>query len=188
MDFNLFLKNRSYRSFTDKSITKVHLLEMLENARVSASSMNRQILRYALVDSKEQCDQIFPLTGWAGYIDWSPTKEEAPHAYIVLCVPNDIPINKSFAYFDMGLVSQNILLSAVSMGYGGCILANFKKQKVHEILNIPQNYDCEILIALGEPAEVSTVVDAVDGDIKYYRDVEKKHHYVPKLSLNELIF
>lgn len=188
MDFDIFLKNRSYRSFTNKSITKVHLLKMLENARLSASAMNRQVLRYALVDSKEQCDKIFPLTGWAGYIDWNPSKEEAPHAYIVLCVPNDKPINKNFTYFDMGLVSQNILLTAVSMGYGGCILANFKKKEVHKILNLPENYDCEILIALGEPAEVSTIVDAVDGEIKYYRNVEKKHQYVPKLPLNEIVF
>ena len=187
MDLNIFEKNRSYRSFTDKSITKMHLLKMIESARVSASSMNRQILRFALVDSKEQCDKIFPLTGWAAFIDWNPSKEEAPHAYIVLCVPNDKPVNKNYAYFDMGLMSQNILLTAVSMGYGGCILANFNKQKVHDILNLPSNYDCEILIALGEPAEVSTVVEAVDGDTKYYRDVEKKHQYVPKLSLNELI-
>ncbi len=184
MNSNIFLKNRSYRSFTDKSLNKSDLLKMIENARVSASARNSQSVRFALVDSKDLCDKIFPLTKWAGSIAWNPSKEEAPHAYIALCIPNDVPVNKCLLYFDMGI----ILLTAVDMGYGGCIIGSFNKQSVQEVLNIPQNYDCEVLIALGEPAEISTVVDAVNGDIKYYRDEENKHQYVPKLPLNELIF
>lgn len=187
MNSNIFLKNRSYRTFTNKSISENELLKMIENARISASSRNNQSVRFALVDSKDLCDKIFPLTNWAGSISWNPSKEEAPHAYIALCLPNDIPINKCLLYFDMGVASQSILLTAVEMGYGGCILGSFNKNEVHDILNIPQNYDCEILIALGEPNEISTVVDAVNGDIKYYRDEEKRHQYVPKLPLNELI-
>ena len=88
----------------------------------------------------------------------------------------------------MGVAAQSILLTATEMGYGGCIIGAFDKANVHDILNIPQNYDCEILIALGEPDEISTVVDAVNGETKYYRDEEKRHQYVPKLPLNELIF
>lgn len=188
MEKNIFLKNRSYRSFTDKAVSKSELLKMIENARVSASAKNSQSVRFALVDSSELCDKIFPLTKWAGSIPWNPSEKEAPTAYIVLCIPNDVPANKSFLYFDMGIASQSILLTAVEMGYGGCILASFNKTAVHDILNIPQNYDCEIVIALGEPDEISTVVDAVNGDTKYYRDEEKRHQYVPKLPLNELIF
>lgn len=184
---NIFLKNRSYRSFTNKKIDKSEILKMIENARVSASARNSQSVRFAIVDSKDLCDKLFPLTKWAGSIPWNPTPEEAPTAYIVLCTPNDIPINKCLLYFDMGVASQSILLTAVDMGYGGCIIGSFNKTAVHELLNIPQNYDCEIIIALGEPDEISTVVDAVNGDIKYYRDEEKKHQYVPKLPLNELI-
>ena len=188
MEKNIFLKNRSYRTFTDKTLTKNDLLKMIENARVSASARNSQSVRFALVDSKDLCDKIFPLTKWAGSIPWNPKKEEAPAAYIVLCIPNDIPVNKSLLYFDMGVASQSILLTAVDMGYGGCILGSFDKISVHNILNIPQNYDCEILIGLGEPDEIATVVDAVNGETKYYRDEEKRHQYVPKLPLNELIF
>lgn len=188
MDRNIFLKNRSYRCFTDKKIDKSEILKMIENARVSASSRNGQIVRFALVTSKDLCDKIFPCTKWAGSIPWNPTEKEAPTAYIILCLPNDIPVNKSHTYFDMGIASQSILLTATEMGYGGCILGSFDKLKVHEIVNIPQNYDCEILIALGEPDEISTIVDAVNGDVKYYRDEEKRHQYVPKLPLNELIF
>ena len=188
MNSNIFLKNRSYRTFTDKALSKNDLLKMVENARVSASSRNGQAIRFALVDSHELCDKIFPLVRWASSISWNPNKEESPHAYIALCLPNDVPTNKCLLYFDMGIASQSILLTATEMGYGGCIIGAFDKTNVHDILNIPQNYDCEILIALGEPNEISTVVDAVNGETKYYRDEEKRHQYVPKLSLNELIF
>lgn len=188
MEKDIFLKNRSYRTFSEDKITKSELLMMVENARLSASAKNSQNIRYALVESENLCDKIFPLTKWAGLLEWNPSLEESPVAYIVMCLPNDKNLNMNLNYFDMGLASQNILLTAVSMGYGGCILGAFDKKKVHDLLNIPENYNCEILIALGKPLEISTVVEAVNKDTKYYRDVEKRHNYVPKLPLNELIF
>lgn len=188
MEKDIFLKNRSYRTFSNERINKGELLMMVENARLSASARNSQNIRYALVENEETCDKIFSFTKWAGLLEWNPSLEESPVAYIVMCLPNDKTLNMNYNYFDMGLAAQNILLTAVSMGYGGCILGAFNKKEVHDLLNIPENYNCEILIALGKPLEISTVVDAVEGNIDYYRDVEKRHNYVPKIPLNELIF
>ncbi|NME35393.1 MULTISPECIES: nitroreductase family protein [Fusobacterium] len=189
MEKDIFLKNRSYRTFTENKISRNELLMMIENARLAASAKNSQNIRYALVENENMCDKIFPLTRWAGALpDWNPSLEESPVAYIVMCLPNDKPLNMNLNYFDMGLAAQNILLTAVHMGYGGCILASFDKKSVHNLLNIPENYNCEILIALGKPFEISTVVEATDGNTNYYRDIEKRHNYVPKIPLSKLIF
>ncbi len=188
MEKEIFLKNRSYRTFTNDKISKAELLMMIENARLAASARNSQNIRYALVENDSTCEKIFPFTKWAGLLEWNPSLEESPVAYIVMCLPNDKNLNMNTNYFDMGVAAQNILLTAVSLGYGGCILGAFDKKAVHNLLSLPSNYNCEILIALGKPLEISTVVEAVEGNIDYYRDVEKRHNYVPKIPLNELIF
>lgn len=187
MKDNIFFNNRSFRTFTDKKISKEDLNTMIENARYSASARNAQNIRYALISSDEICDEIFPLTAWAGAIEWNPNKEEAPTAYIILCLPNDKNLNYNMNYFDMGLAAQNILLTANSLGYGGCILASFNKIKTKELLNLPENYNCEIMIALGEPNEKASIIDAKDGNTKYHRDVENRHNYVPKILIQDLI-
>lgn len=187
MDKNIFLKNRSFRSFTSRMIYKEELVKMLENARFSASARNAQNIRYALTNDVEICKQIFPYISWAGSIKWNPSENEAPKAYIVLCLPNDQDLNFNYNYFDMGIASQNILLSAIEINLGGCILASFNKSKIHDILKIPDNYSCEIMIALGEPAEKSSIFDARNKETNYYRDEENHHMYVPKLCLRDLI-
>lgn len=187
MKDNIFFNNRSFRTFTDKKISKEDLNTMIENARYSASARNAQNIRYALISSDEICDEIFPLTAWAGAIEWNPNKEEAPTTYIILCLPNDKNLNYNMNYFDMGLAAQNILLTANSLGYGGCILASFNKIKTKELLNLPENYNCEIMIALGEPNEKASIIDAKDGNTKYHRDVENRHNYVPKILIQDLI-
>lgn len=62
----LVLKNRSYRGF-DPSVrlTREELLELLDLARYTASSVNEQPLRYYIAWEKEEVEQILPLTMWA---------------------------------------------------------------------------------------------------------------------------
>ena len=52
MEKDIFLKNRSYRTFSNERINKGELLMMIENARLSASARNSQNIRYALVENE----------------------------------------------------------------------------------------------------------------------------------------
>ena len=83
----LFKKARSYRRFdAGRVITGEELYSMVESARCSASSANRQRIRFALVNTKDMCDKIFENVAFAGYLkEWAgPTVEERPTAYIVI--------------------------------------------------------------------------------------------------------
>ncbi len=183
---DLIVKNRSYRSFTSREITQEELDEMMECGRLGAAARNLQGIKYALVTDRATCDEIFPHTAWAGAIEWNPTAEESPRAYIVMCGDSELFLNQALLYFDMGVAAQNILLKASEMGYGGCLLGAFNKAKVKEILDIEDRYNVEILIALGEPNEEVRLVEAAEGDTTYYRD-EENIHYVPKRSIEELV-
>jgi hypothetical protein len=58
---------------------------------------------------------------------------------------------------------------------------------MREILDIPESYEIQFVIALGTPLE-TVVIDemAPDGDVKYWRDAQAVHH-VPKRRLEDLI-
>lgn len=178
--------NRSHRSFTQKRIKIEELEKMIEGARYSASTKNSQKIRYALISDKNLCDKIFPLVKFAGSIPWNPTSNEAPTAYILLCSEKPLTnLTEQFLYFDMGLASQNILLVAQELGYGGCIIASYNKPEVDKLIELPEGYSSHIMITLGEPTDKVFITPSIDGNTLYSRD-ENYNHFVPKLSLEEI--
>jgi len=183
----LVLKNRSYRRFyQDFIIDRQTLVELVDLARLSASALNLQPLKYMLSCDPEKNATIFQHLAWASYLkDWpGPDEGERPSAYIIIL--GDTEITKSFGC-DHGIAAQSILLGATEKGLGGCIIANVKRRQLSEALNIPPRYEILLVIALGKPKE-KVVIEPVgpDGDIKYWRDSEGVHH-VPKRPLSEII-
>lgn len=178
-------KTRSHRSFYPCEVGRRELLEMIEAARLAPSTKNSQEVRYLLVESGKIAEEIFPFTRWAGMIEWNPEIEEAPSAYILLCSKSQPGIPENFLNFDMGAASQNIILTARTMGYGTCIIAAYNKKEVEKILGVSSEYKSHILIAIGKPKDEVEIVDVENGDTKYYRVQNKQ--FVPKFSLEELV-
>ncbi len=184
---DLILKNRSYRRFYENvSIERGTLKELVDLARLSASSANRQPLKYILSCDPEKNTRIFPHLGWAGYLsDWpGPAEGERPSAYIIIL--GDTEISETVTH-DHGIAAQSILLGAAEKGLGGCMIGSIQKQELRQTLAIPTRYDILLVIALGKPKE-TVIIESVgpESDIKYWRD-EKGIHHVPKRPLDELI-
>ncbi|MFP4010440.1 MAG: nitroreductase family protein [Spirochaetaceae bacterium] len=183
-------RNRSYRRFDEtRSLTRAHLHRWIERARYAASAMNAQPLRYILSADPSTNDSIFPLLKWAGYLtDWDgPAEGERPTGYIVALWDTEVKVKPEFAWCDLGLASENILLSATEEGFGGCIIASVDFAALREALSFAERYEPLAVIALGAPAETAVVVDLpADGSIKYYRD-ESGTHYVPKRATEDLV-
>jgi len=184
---DLILKNRSYRRFIETTkMTQDQLIKLVDLARLSPSSKNQQALRFMLIHDEKPCADLFDQLAWAGYIkDWAgPANGERPVAYIVIM--GDNKLGKQFDT-DVGIVAQSILLGAVEMGFGGCMIGSIKSQKVKEIFSIPDNLSVELVVALGEPIEKVVIEACKEGDIRYWRD-ENEIHHVPKRSLQEIIW
>jgi len=182
----LILKNRSYRRFFEEmKIDRKLLEEWIDLARLSPSAKNLQHFKYHISCTTELCEQIFPLTGWAGYLkEWpGPEKGERPVAYITLLHDTTISTN---AWNDQGIAAQSILLGATEQGYGGCTLAAVNKKELAKLLNLPSHLDIIFTIALGKPKEIIILEDVKNDNICYYRD-EMQQHHVPKRSLQEII-
>ena len=183
---DILLKNRSYRRFyEEKSITKETLISLVDLARLSPSGRNLQPLKYFLSNNEESNRIIFPNVAWAGYFkDWDgPIDGERPSAYILQL--GDTTLTNNFGH-DPGIACQSILLGAVELGLGGCIIGSIKKAELHAMLNLPDHLEIVLIIALGYPKEKVVIERLTSDDIKYWRDENGVHH-VPKRSLGDLI-
>ncbi len=184
---NLVLRNRSYRRFHQEvAIDHETLRQLVDLARLCASGANLQPLRYILSADSSKNSLIFPQLGWAGYLtEWpGPSEGERPAAYIVIL--GDKRIKQSFGC-DPGIAAQTILLGATERGLGGCIIGSIHADRLREVLDIAPHYEVLLVVALGKPKE-TVVLEAIgpDGDIKYWRDEEGRHH-VPKRALDDII-
>jgi nitroreductase len=188
MDFpEMIMKNRSYRKFMEKQPVPENVLKELVNyARLSASSGNVQGLKFYVSTDPEKNKQIFSTLRWAFYLkDWKgPEEGERPSAYII--VLGDTEIHETIEV-DVGIAAQSIMLGAVSQGYGGCMIGSLDRVSLRKRLEIPKRYDIPLVIALGKPDEIIRIEDVgEEGNIEYWRDAFRVHH-VPKRSLQELI-
>jgi nitroreductase len=184
---DIVLKCRSYRCFYQDVVLDVEILrELVDLARCSASSANRQPLKYILSCSQKNNALIFSCLHWAAALkNWpGPVEGERPTGYMVIL--GDREINTNFG-INTGIAAQTILLGAVEKGFGGCMLANVEKEKLRQIFNIQARYEILLVIALGKPKEkvVMETMEPTDS-FAYWRDANSVHH-VPKRKLDDII-
>ena len=185
---DLIIKNRSYRRFYEEvPVSRETLRELVDLARLSASSANRQPLRYVLsADARKNALIFSHITMWATYLrDWEgPEEGERPSAYVVILC--DTEVSKTSG-IDAGIAAQSIMLGASERGLGGCIIGSVRKEQLRDALGLGPRYELLYILALGKPRE-TVVVNPLgpDGDIKYWRDGQGVHH-VPKRSLDDII-
>lgn len=184
---DLVVMNRSYRRFHEEVDIKLETLkELVDLARLSASAMNAQPLKYILSCGRQINSLIFPHLTLGAYLkDWSgPREGERPAAYII--VLGDTVISPFLAY-DAGIAAQSILLGATEKGLGGCIIASIDREELRKALDISLRYEILLVLVLGKPKE-RVVIETVgpNGETKYWRDAESVHH-VPKRPLDDII-
>lgn len=182
--YNVITKRRTIRKFKQDKIDKSILIKLIEAARQAPSGSNIQPVRYIVVNDNLKCRQVFKETKWAGYLkDGTPKKGEEPVAFIVVLV--DSVIRKDGAKHDIGAAVQNIMLAAWDVGIGTCWMGAINRGNIKNILDIPEKYVIDTVVALGYAAEESYSEDENDG-IKYYKD-DKGVMHVPKIRQDKMV-
>lgn len=183
---HLVAATRTVRRFREHDPVTMDTLEQLvELARLAASAGNLQPLRWVLVNDPAFRAKVFTNLGWAAYLpEWEgPGPGERPAAYLVLCAPH----GEDTAQVDAGIALQTVMLGARERGLGGCVLGSVNRERLAEACGVPGDHGVLYVVALGRPAEEVVLEElAPDGNIKYWRDAEGKHH-VPKRGLEQTI-
>ena len=187
---DLVVENRSYRSFNENfPISRELLLEWVDNARLVPSAVNAQPLKYRLVDTKEGVEKVLPHTAWAGALKdiKLPPDGHHPAAFVVICHDTTVRENPDSSATDVGIAAMTLLLSATEAGYGGCMIGAFNRDRVGEVLRIPEKYVPVLLVALGVPDETVIISEpGPDGSVVYFRD-DHNLHFVPKRKLDDIL-
>ena len=183
--------SRSYRRFdAAHAVDRETLVSLVEAARYAASSVNRQPLKYALSWEKTLNDKIFPHTRWAKLLtdeQFPPqTEAERPTAYILILADKDIAPQPDRYSVDVGICAQTIMLAAREKGLGGCMVGNFDRREVCELMGAGCGLEPMLLLALGKPDEMVVIEELpADGSTAYY-NINRVQH-VPKRALRDII-
>lgn len=130
------------REFEPRAIREVDLEALLEAARWTGSSKNRQNWSFIVVDDPEQKDRICD----AG--DFTDPIRNAPAVICLVREPDGYE-------FDTGRLAQNIMLAADALGMASCPITLHRDGLAAEVLGLPEGRRCRYAIAIGYPAPSS---------------------------------
>jgi len=184
MIYEKIISRRTIRKFIQKEVPTEILVKCVDAARLSPSASNLQPLKYIIINDKELLKEVFSTLRWAGHIpDYKHAENEKPVAYIVMLLDRSI---RRDPYHDAGIAAMSIALVADDEGLGSCMLGAVDRIKLGKILNLLDNLEILLVIALGYPAEKPVVEKMKNDDVRYWLDENKLLH-VPKRDLETIV-
>ncbi len=178
--------HRSIRSFDpDFIIPRKDLDLIVEAGQRAATSCSGQM--YTIIEiSAEKRDEIFPLCGSQDYV------KQASY-FSVICVDlnrlhrivelsegtnQNWPIaGMMIGIFDAGLMAQNMVLAAESMGYGTCFCGSCgdRPEEIAKALNLPPLVMPLTGLAIGKATEDPPVRPRLHSSLVHHRDIYKDY-------------
>lgn len=136
--YDHILKLRAIRDYQDKPLTDQDLGAILEAARWTGSSKNRQDWSFIVVTG----DRLQGLAEHGDFTD--PVRASA--ATIVLVK------EEGGNLFDIGRAAQNIMLAAKAIGVASCPITLHRHAGARHFLGAPDGAETRYAVALGYPA------------------------------------
>lgn len=137
--YDRILALRAIRTYADRPVDPDDLERVLEAARWTGSSKNRQNWSFIIVDDPAIKERL-ARTG-----DFTTPLDAAPAAICLVEEPECYE-------FDTGRVAQNIMLAADAIGLATCPITLHRDADAAEVLGLPDGRRCRYAIALGYPA------------------------------------
>ena len=187
-DLEQLLKTkRTHREFKQIPISDEDTAYIVRAQQYASCSRNEQHLRYVVIRSPSLRDAIYPHTHWAGRLPRDlgfPSRDKRPTMYI-LVLDLSGGQNKR-ADLNAGLAIANMTLAAWDRGIGCCIIGNFARARVKEILQLSDNCALMYLLAMGYPSDSSRIAEIPFGeDCSYYQEGPSQL-VVPKYQVEDM--
>ncbi len=148
----IFLKRWSPRAMSGEDISHDELMSLFEAAKWAPSSFNNQPWRFLYARRGTENWELFFNLPVEGNKAWA--KNAAALIVIVSKKTLDHNGNPSRTHsFDTGAAWQNLALQGSLKGLVVHGMQGFDYDKAKELLNIPEGYEVEAMIAVGKPGK-----------------------------------
>lgn len=147
--FDVIEERFSCRSFTADKITTEEVQAILTAANLAPTAINLQPQVIYVVENPTLLEKLNEATRFVF---------DAKTVFVV-CYDttkswhrrND---GKDHGDIDASIVATQMMLAATAMGIGSCYVCSFKKDKLKEILDIPDEYEVNCLLPVGYPKDI----------------------------------
>ena len=170
------LSRQTIREYTNEQLPDELLDVILQCAIRAPSGRNTQPCHLRVLQNREKLEEMNKdfkdVVGWdtPAYTRWdvNPVYQTAPTLAIIFA--------ENESYMDSGIMCENIVIAAESLGLGTCIIASIgalfndeKALKWKKLFDIPENYKFQIAIAIGYPDEKPEQKPRFDDRVKVIR-------------------
>ena len=139
----VFEKRKSIRKFTGEPITEDQIKTIMEAAQIAPSASNRQPYKFIVIKDDEFKKEFRKKASAQRFL------EKAAVIFVALG-------SKEREYWykvDIGIAVQQMTLQTAELGLGSCWIGAFERDKVRELLNVPDDWVIVALLPVGVPAQ-----------------------------------
>ncbi len=190
--YKTILQRRSIRRFKNMRVPDTALEKCIDAARLAPSGRNHQFLEFVTINDPELTKAMFDNIGGSAKLppeQGGPRPDQTARAYTIILInkakEGANPERRKISLYDVGMAAENIILTALEQGLGCCPILMFNEKDIRLILNIPDEYDLMLVIAMGYPDE-APVAEPVKDSTNIYVD-EKNVRHVPKRRLADVM-
>ena len=137
---------RNVRHYADRPIAPEDLDRILEAGRRAPSSMNEQPWDFVIVVDRELLRRLADVWRYGAHL------AGAAAAIAFVGAVTDDPDQRETIQFDTGQAVMSAMLAAADLGIGSCHSAVGDQTLVRELLGLPADRACLLLLSLGYPA------------------------------------
>jgi len=171
---DIIKKRRSIRDYESREIPDESLKAILEAVKNSQSWANSQCWEIIVLT-----DPVVKKTVQEAIPPGNPSFNAIVKAPVVLAVCGKlkqsgyyggVPPTKfgDWFMFDLGIITENICLTAHDLGLGTVVVGLFDQVKAARILSVPAGYELVTLIPVGYPIPDAPVRNALRRDVKEF--------------------
>jgi nitroreductase len=136
--YDFILELRAIRSFEDRPLTDDDLGAILEAARWTGSSKNRQDWSFVVVTEPDQREAL------ATCGDFTRPLRSSAATIVIVQEPGGYE-------FDSGRVAQNMMLAAKAIGVASCPITLHRHEDAADVLGLPPDRKARYAVAFGYP-------------------------------------
>lgn len=137
----LIRTQRATRQYSQQTVSEEDIHTVLNAGRRAQSSNNKQPWHFIVIREREMLQQVAQGGKYADHV---------PNAAFAIALIT--PASSAADDFDLGQAAAYLQIAAWDLGIGSCITWMHYPDKAREVLNLPADMSCNVLLSFGYPA------------------------------------